>query len=365
MKLGSGHKLTKLLYKDNKQLKNYPLPASCLKTHRQRQAFMRRWQEASPLDSIFLWQSDQGQESLVLLQAGPHFTSGSRVLVYPSQSVNLEAEDCLALCQDIFSHCPALYDLTLDLTACQAQEESLKELEAAGFMCWQQPCSSGRPWPQAKWGFYIRRLALSSPLIHVPFHHFGILLQEDNKHEYLTSVDFIQPQQVLNPGPPAFLLNDLGLLNADCRYQPEARTPGPSRATSEPTTNRICYSPLLREAEKQVTAYLAGLSRGLDLPYKLIKGTSFQRQVWQAIQDIPYGTAWSYRDLAAKVVGPEKASTYARAVGRACGANPLPLLIPCHRVIGQDGQLVGFTGGVEIKDRLLNLEVFNYQALKD
>lgn len=361
MKPGSGHKLIKLLLKDNKALKPYSLPASWLKTSRQRQAFMRQWQESCPLDSIFLWQSDQGQESLLLLQAGPLVTSGTRVLLYPGQEVNFSTEDCLALCQDLFNYFPELYDLSVTFQGSKPPEaEMLKELEEAGLQCWCKAWCPG-PWPQAKWGFYFRRLALSSSLIHVPFHNFGILLQEDREHAYIISVEFVQTQEVFSPGPPAFLLNDLGLLDADGRYQPGTILQGQAEASSDSPMGKISYSPLLREAEKQVTAYLAGETRDLDLPYKIVKGTPFQRQVWEAMKKIPYGTAWSYGDLATKVVGPEKAPAYARAIGRACAANPLGLLIPCHRVIGQDGQLVGFGGSVEMKGRLLNLEMFNYQ----
>ncbi|OGQ95289.1 MAG: hypothetical protein A2521_03935 [Deltaproteobacteria bacterium RIFOXYD12_FULL_57_12] len=82
--------------------------------------------------------------------------------------------------------------------------------------------------------------------------------------------------------------------------------------------------------------------------------TSFQRLVWQAIADIPYGTTRTYGDLA-RQVGTVRC---ARAVGQACHANPLALIVPCHRVVGAHGQLGGFSGGLDIKKRLLALEAF-------
>jgi len=105
------------------------------------------------------------------------------------------------------------------------------------------------------------------------------------------------------------------------------------------------------EATGQITEYLSGRRRGFDLPLDF-KGTDFQVSVWQALQKIPYGRTWSYGQVA-RAVGRPKA---ARAVGRACGANPLPLVIPCHRVVGADGDLTGFGGGLEWKKWLLELE---------
>ncbi len=99
-------------------------------------------------------------------------------------------------------------------------------------------------------------------------------------------------------------------------------------------------------------AYLAGRRRSLDFSIDLSGGTSFQRRVWQAALRIPYGRARSYHWIAAKVGGKK----YARAVGNALGANPLPLIVPCHRVVAHDASLGGFSGGLNVKRRLLELE---------
>jgi O-6-methylguanine DNA methyltransferase len=106
-----------------------------------------------------------------------------------------------------------------------------------------------------------------------------------------------------------------------------------------------------REARQQILDYLAGRRDSFDLELE-IEGSDFERQVWGRLRRIPYGRTISYGEIAS-TLGRAGA---ARAVGRAVGANPLPLLIPCHRVVGSDGSLTGFGGGLEIKRRLLELE---------
>jgi len=108
----------------------------------------------------------------------------------------------------------------------------------------------------------------------------------------------------------------------------------------------------LRNAQTQIAAYLAGRRRTLDFPVDLSGGTSFQRKVWQAALRIPYGRARSYRWIASKVGGKQ----YARAVGSALGANPVLLIVPCHRVVAHDASLGGFACGLAVKRKLLELE---------
>jgi methylated-DNA-[protein]-cysteine S-methyltransferase len=105
------------------------------------------------------------------------------------------------------------------------------------------------------------------------------------------------------------------------------------------------------EAVRQLREYFAGSRTGFDLPLAP-EGTAFQRAVWRQLQDIPYGETISYGELARRIGNP-KAS---RAVGSANGANPLPIVIPCHRVIAGDGSLGGFGGGLPTKQTLLTLE---------
>ena len=109
---------------------------------------------------------------------------------------------------------------------------------------------------------------------------------------------------------------------------------------------------LVEEARAQLLAFLEGNRRELDFPIDLSGGSTFQRRVWRAILRIPYGRVRSYKWVALRVGG----ARYARAVGHALGSNPVPIVIPCHRVVAQDASLGGFTGGLRTKRRLLALE---------
>lgn len=106
-----------------------------------------------------------------------------------------------------------------------------------------------------------------------------------------------------------------------------------------------------RVATRQLREYFAGERREFDLPLRL-EGTSFQRDVWNALLAIPYGQTRSYGELASRIGNPNAS----RAVGLANGSNPIAIVVPCHRVIGSNGALVGFGGGVELKAQLLSLE---------
>ncbi|MDD2533737.1 MAG: methylated-DNA--[protein]-cysteine S-methyltransferase [Eubacteriales bacterium] len=116
--------------------------------------------------------------------------------------------------------------------------------------------------------------------------------------------------------------------------------------------------PVLIEACKQFREYFDRKRFEFDLPLELRVGSDFQKKVWTQLAKIPYGATWSYEELAMQIVKPEQtAHQMARAVGAACAANPLPIVVPCHRVIGKNGRLVGFAGGIELKAYLLNLEM--------
>jgi methylated-DNA-[protein]-cysteine S-methyltransferase len=105
------------------------------------------------------------------------------------------------------------------------------------------------------------------------------------------------------------------------------------------------------EVIDQLAAYFAGERTGFDLPLRL-EGTDFQRRVWAGLREIPYGETWSYGQLAAHVGSPGAS----RAVGLANGRNPVAIVVPCHRVVGADGKLTGYGGGLERKQVLLDLE---------
>lgn len=111
--------------------------------------------------------------------------------------------------------------------------------------------------------------------------------------------------------------------------------------------------PVLVNTTAQLEEYFSGARTSFDLPIAS-KGTAFQQQVWKALMTIPYGETWSYQDIANAIDNPKAV----RAVGMANGKNPISIIVPCHRVIGKNGKLTGYAGGVGIKEKLLSLEGF-------
>ena len=117
------------------------------------------------------------------------------------------------------------------------------------------------------------------------------------------------------------------------------------------TVDRTRPRGVLAEAEQQLTAYFAGRLQTFDLPLALT-GTPFQCEVWTMLRHIPFGVTCSYAELADRIGRPKAV----RAVGAANGQNPIPIVIPCHRVIGANGSLTGFGGGIKMKAWLLRHE---------
>lgn len=128
----------------------------------------------------------------------------------------------------------------------------------------------------------------------------------------------------------------------------------------EPESDWIFNEKPFLEARRQLDEYFAGKRREFDLPLKPT-GTEFQLQVLEELQKIPYGITCSYRDIAERIGRPKAV----RAVGAANGRNPIPVIIPCHRVIGTSGDLTGFGGGLPTKEALLRLELENSQLLRN
>ena len=109
--------------------------------------------------------------------------------------------------------------------------------------------------------------------------------------------------------------------------------------------------PILQQAIQEFEEYFAEKRQTFDVPINA-QGTDFQKQVWTMLTKIPFGETWSYQDLAVAIDNPKAV----RAVGLANGKNPLSIIVPCHRVIGKNGKLTGYAGGVERKQKLLQLE---------
>ncbi len=142
-------------------------------------------------------------------------------------------------------------------------------------------------------------------------------------------------------GPMTILEKDGFLVGIELGEQKEQKYP-------------IEETEVIKRAYGQIEEYLTGKRRRFDLPLRP-EGSEFQQQVWKALLEIPHGKTCSYKDLAVKIQRPKAC----RAVGGANNKNPLPILIPCHRVIGNNGKLVGYRGGLEMKEKLLRIESSN------
>ncbi|MGB9467551.1 MAG: methylated-DNA--[protein]-cysteine S-methyltransferase [Candidatus Acidiferrum sp.] len=123
------------------------------------------------------------------------------------------------------------------------------------------------------------------------------------------------------------------------------------RMPKAPHRNWMEYRTPFKEVIRQLQAYFEGKLQDFDLPL-VLEGTEFQLLVWRNLRKIPYGETLSYGQLARRIGSPDAA----RAVGLANGSNPIPIIIPCHRVIGSNGDLIGFGGGLPLKKKLLALE---------
>ena len=114
--------------------------------------------------------------------------------------------------------------------------------------------------------------------------------------------------------------------------------------------------PIFGQVESWLESYFSGKQTSITIPLQP-KGTSFQQRVWQILQEIPYGETMTYGEIAQRIAKEKGVETFsAQAVGQAVGKNPISILIPCHRVLGENGALTGYAGGVHRKEQLLQLE---------
>ena len=145
------------------------------------------------------------------------------------------------------------------------------------------------------------------------------------------------------------LTTPLGTLTLEANDRGLSSVRFPDRAGPHETRSRD--NSILAQAKRELSAYFGGELKQFSVPLDW-QGTDFQQSVWQALTHIPYGETVSYADIARAIGRPSSA----RPTGGAVGANPLPIIVPCHRVIGSDQTLTGFTGGLNIKIALLELE---------
>ena len=173
--------------------------------------------------------------------------------------------------------------------------------------------------------------------------------------------DFIDKVEFINYGsePSGFLAAEKAryycLLDGDGKFLPRGDS------GYEFTGEEIDEMPYeLGRAYTEFKEYFLKTRVEFDLNLRITDATDFQRKVWDSLKTIPYGSTMSYEDIALMLTGNDikEARKLSRAVGNACSENPLPIVIPCHRVIGKNGMLVGFSGGIEFKDYLLQNEMF-------
>ncbi len=156
---------------------------------------------------------------------------------------------------------------------------------------------------------------------------------------------------VSSPIGPLLLESDGAALTM-IRFGADAEGPDPAEAsTSRYPPVHGATDPVLDATARQLEEYFAGARTAFDLPLHPT-GTAFQRAVWVGLAEIPYGRTWSYGQLAEHLGRPGAA----RAIGGGCGSNPIPIVVPCHRVVGADGTLTGYAGGTAVKKALLRLE---------
>ena len=179
------------------------------------------------------------------------------------------------------------------------------------------------------------------------------------RKEIQSAAEFVCAMGPSSVGEIAVLCSDRGLREVTVRPRREP-VRGRSRSVTAAAEARSVQSTanaggvLARQALTEIGEYLAGRRRQFTIPLDL-EGTPFQVRVWKALLEIPYGETRSYGAIARRIGRPQAA----RAVGSANRSNPIPIIVPCHRVIAGDGSLGGYAGGLEMKTRLLRLEQGN------
>lgn len=172
----------------------------------------------------------------------------------------------------------------------------------------------------------------------------------NNKNSMFTGIEILIPPSIfpsISSKIIALIANEQGLCKIILPTLPCHLVYHP------PSPNTRSYE-ILSQASRQINRYLLGRQHTFEL-YTALEGTSFQKKVWALIKKIPYGETVTYSTLATQLGDRHKA----RAVGNAANKNPLPIIIPCHRIIGSNGSLTGYAGGLELKLALLKLEKHN------
>ena len=187
---------------------------------------------------------------------------------------------------------------------------------------------------------------------------YGYLAVRGNSN-FIQSVSFVRFGKKPDNKAVLWTAGKLNLLDSGGKILSESTAKKDIYINFSARHNGYALPEAVQIAASQLQEYISGYRTGFDLPLQQSQGSDFQQKVWQAISSVPFASTATYEDLAEKIVQPgQKPSQLARAIGSACAANPLPVLIPCHRIIGKNGRLTGFNGGIDIKEYLLNHEMF-------
>ena len=237
----------------------------------------------------------------------------------------------------IFDEHPGLYSLVLSADQCTALDiDQLPDVTTTvlpGVSADRVLLVATRPnFSRLTVGFY-------------PFELGLVALQSDG--EAITGVEFLQNGAIVSDERFRMTLRAMRCLDRNDTLIRQSQDPFMSRTAD----------PVLAQAFNWLEAYFSGQPLPEMPPLSTRKQPEFTGKVIHALESIPFGEHLTYAELAAVIVGEEKAADYARAVGQACSANPYALFVPCHRVLGNRGELVGFSGGIRVKDYLLNHEL--------
>lgn len=290
---------------------------------------------------IYLW-SDAGQNGYFYLQ-NPMAQDSWAIIFYESQPISSQLTHRIA--EAVFNDFPALYRLD--------SYSIPDDLPDDGFrICKGQFVNDLAIYGRS---FFLPQFS-SRQLVFIAWRFGYIALISNEQGDKISRIDFVRQGSDIDSFTRSFVLfYDLFEKDGQTREGLE----GPALLDA-PLGLPEQYS-VLTEAAEQIIAYLKGERQEFTFPYEAEEGTPFQRRVWEVTGNIPYAHLFSYKDIANEIVQDDKkAVQLSRAVGQALGANPLPLCIPCHRVVGKNRDLTGFSGGVDIKDFLLNLEFLKY-----
>lgn len=217
-------------------------------------------------------------------------------------------------------------------------------------------------------------LEQKTPFYLLKVNNFNFCVQLTSDQNYVCGLRLLFPGKVIRDQQLCLFLKQWGLIREPHFFNPPSSQKKEqyeqlSFLSTPDSSLHACANPLpdtedppiIHQLKEELEAYFSRQSRGFQIPWRLDQGTDFQRRVWKEILDIPYGTTRSYGSIAQALCSEDQNPRhYSRAVGRACGQNPLQLIIPCHRVVSQLGELTGFSGGgVAVKDALLGLEIFH------